>query len=497
MVYRFRFQKTEARPNGVEMHGAYAVGADSVPVRAELRCENGEVLCETRSHDPIGLSLLWPVPGFGTVQLETTRLPPRDQPYQLEIELARQRLLRLNLKREEWGLFDYDGMEEITAQIDDARRQFILALQHADDAKLAAAYAEKSLLLSMIAAERLTQFHARIFLNRRQQTGGFARQFMGVRAPNLQPKVVLARRLQEAFDFVRVPLVWREILPKEQEPKYELADAWIKGCVATGLAVRGGPLLNFGVQSVPDWMYIWENDYDSILDYARDHIRRTVQRYAGHVSSWVAASGLHGDNVFTFNFEQIMDLTRMAATVTKQAAPRAQVILDIMQPWGEYYARNQRTVPPLLYADMIVQSGIPFDAFGLQFVFGISSDGYHLRDLLQVSTLIDRLANLGKPLHITALCVPSIGAASAGSGSSAGGDWRGPWSDQSQADFLVAFSEVALSKPYVESICLEALSDSPGNGIPSGGVWREDLTPKTAFTRLVELRRRLQKEAAK
>jgi hypothetical protein len=348
----------------------------------------------------------------------------------------------------------------------------------------------------MVAAERMSQFHANIFLTRRQQTGGFSKQFLGVAAPSQPPKIVLARRLQEAFDFVRVPVTWRDVQPKEQDQNYDTADAWVKGCAATGLAVRGGPLLNFGVQSVPDWMYIWENDYESIHDYARDHIRRTAQRYAGQVSSWIAASGLNGENVFTFNFEQIMELTRMAATVTKQAAPRAQVVLDITQPWGEYYARNQRTVPPLLYAEMIVQSGIAFDAFGLQFLFGIGSDGYHLRDLLQISTLIDRLANLGKPLHVTALCVPSIGAAG-GRGPAGGGDWRGVWSDQTQADFLVAFSEIALSKPYVESICLEALCDSPGNGIPAGGVWREDLTPKPAFTRLVEFRRRLQKEPAK
>lgn len=496
-MYRFQWQPNAQRPATPELQGAYAVGAEGVPVRAEIRQTAGEIRCETRNHDPIGLSLLWAVPGFGTVQLETTRLPPREQPYQLETELARQRLLRISLKREEWGLFDYPGMEEISRQFDEARAQFILALQHADDHAAAAAYADKSLLLSMIAAERMSQFHASIFLSRRQQTGGFPRHALGVSAPALPPKVVLARRIQEAFDFVRVPMVWREVQPKEQEVSYETPDTWVKAAAAAGLAARGGPLLNLGVRFVPDWMYIWENDFESILDYVREHVRRTVQRYANQVTSWIAASGVHADNVFSLTFEQIMEMTRVAASVAKQTAPRSTVLIDIVQPFGEYYARNQRTVPPLLYADMAVQSGIPFDAFGLQFVYGISSDGYHLRDLLQLSSLIDRLANLGKPLHITAVAAPSMGAAAARDLPRAGGEWRGPWTDQAQADWMLAFYEMALSKPYVESVCLESLCDSPHHAVPSGGVWREDLTPKPAYLRLVEFRRRLQRESAR
>jgi hypothetical protein len=182
----------------------------------------------------------------------------------------------------------------------------------------------------------------------------------------------------------------------------------------------------------------------------------------------------------------------MAVTLTKQLAPRAQVIVDLTQPWGEYYARNQRTVPPLLYADMAVQSGIQFDAFGLQFLFGIDSGGYRLRDLLQVSALIDRLANLGKPIHITAMGVPSAtGAATDNTGASTGGQWHGPWSDQTQADWMVAVTEIALSKPYVESVCVDLLADGLGSGIPSAGVLREDLTPKPALASLAEVRRRL------
>ncbi len=476
-----------------DLRGAHLVGADGVPVRGEVHPANGLVCCETRDSEPLALSLLWPVKDFGTVQLETTRLPPRDASYHLPLELARHRLMRVSQKREEWGLFDYPGMQELSAPIDQAGRLFIQALQHSADPRQATRFANDSLSLGMRASEQMCRLHASVFLERRQQSGGFTRPFIGVSLPSGTAKVGLTRRLPQTFDFVRLPLVWREIQPKEQGSRFQVNDAWVKACASAKMAVRGGPLLNFGVQSVPDWMYLWENDYEAIADFAREHIRRTVQHYGDRIDSWIAVSGLHADQAFSFNFEQIMELTRMAVTLTKQFAPRAQVIVDLTQPWGEYYARNQRTVPPLLYADMAVQSGIQFDAFGLQFLFGIDSGGYRLRDLLQVSALIDRLANLGRPIHITGMGVPSAaGAATENTGAPAGGQWHGPWSDQTQADWMVAVSEIALSKPYVESVCVDLLADGLGSGIPSGGVLHEDLTPKPALASLAEVRRRLQ-----
>lgn len=493
-VHRFAFYPSDHHKRPPDLHGAHLVGNDGVPVRAEITLEKGTIRCTPRMQDPVGLSLLWPVPGFGTIQLQTTRLPPREEPYNLHLELARHQLMRLTVKREEWGLFDYSGMDEIAARVDRCRDAFILALQHADQPAVAARYADESLLEGMWAAEAMSRLHASIFLTRRQQAGGFNRPFLGACVEGGEVPAALLRQLGTAFDFVCVPFVWRQIQPTEQAPNYDAVEACIKGCAGARLTLRGGPLLNFGVTSVPDWMYIWENDFESVYEAAREYVERTVRRYAKQISSWIVVSGLQADNVFGFSFEQTMELTRMAATITKQIAPRAQVLIDLTQPWGEYYARNQQTVPPLLYADMAVQGGISFDGFGLQFLFGIGSDGFYLRDPFQVSALLDRLANLGKPLHVTALSVPSRPPAADSIG--AGGEWHAPWSEDTQAEWLTTLTEIALSKPFVETVCLQRLVDRPDDVIAGGGLFREDLNPKAAFTRLVELRKRLLSEPA-
>lgn len=477
----------EGSDHPLDLRGAYLVGIDGVPVRGDLRIKGNAITCKPRSQEPLGLSVLWPVDGYGTVQLETTRLPPREKPYHLHVELVRHRLMRISMKREEWGLFDYPGVENIAARIDQARGLFLEALQETDDPSAAARLADRALALALAASEELCCFHASVFLGRRRQSGGFSRSFLGVSLPPAVPTAALTKRFSEVFDFVQLPFVWRDIQTDEKTTSYDATDRWMKTCRKAKAAVRGGPVLNFGVQSVPDWMHVWENDYDVIAGFAREHVRRTVQRYAGQIGTWIAASGLHADNVFAFNFEQIIDLTRMAANITRQAAPEAQVVIDLTQPWGEYFARNQRTAPPMLYAEIAVQSGISFDAFGLQFVFGLDSDGFHPRDMLQISSLIDRLANLGKPIHITAATVPSSAAPT--------GTADRPWSDSLQADWFADFGAVALSKPYVESICLQTLTDGVCTGIPGGGVLHADLTPKPAFERLAELHRELVAEA--
>jgi hypothetical protein len=466
-----------------DLRGAYIVGIDGVPVRGDLHVNGTTITCESRSQEALAISVLWPVKGHGVLQLQTTRLPTRDQSYNLHVELVRERLMRILAKREEWGLFDYPGVEKISDKIDRARELFVKSLQQADDPPTAARSADRALHVAMEASDDLCRFHASVFLERRRQAGGFAREFLGVGLLPAAPPKALIRGFSKVFDFVQIPFVWRDIQRDEQSSDYSAIDQWVAAGAKAGLKVRGGPVLSFGVQSVPDWMYVRENDYEAVAGFAREHVRRSVQRYAGKIDTWIVASGLHADNVFSFNFEHIIDLTRMAVNVTRQVAPRAQIVLDLTQPWGEYFARNQRTAPPTLYAEMAVQSGIGFDAFGLQLVFGLDSEGFHLRDMLQISTLIDKLANLGKPLHVTAVTVPSDGSAAGLSGDD--------WTEERQAGWLANFCEVALSKPYIECVCLQTLTDSVCTGVPTGGVLRADLSTKPVFKRLADVRRGL------
>ncbi len=486
----------------VNLAGAYVVGTDDVPLRADISFKDGVIMCNKRAAGPAGLALLWEVPGAGRIMLETIRVPERDRPYILQIELARARLMRINRKLEDWGLLDYAGVEDVAAQIARGRETLIKALK-ANAPADAAALGNQALSLAVQASERLTSYHAGVFLGRRKQVGGFGRCVFGCSVPLDKPTEAIRKRLTGAFDFATVPIVWRDIEPSEQAFKWKPLDAWIEALAKHQIPMKGSALLSFSERHVPDWLYIWEHDFDTIRDLAFEHVRRVINRYGQYIQTWDVISGVHANNCFTFNFEQLMELTRMTAALTKQVSPPSTAIINLVAPWGEYYARNQRTIPPLLYADMAVQSGVNFDAFGLQFYFGPAVDGMFVRDMFQISSLLDLFAKLGKPLHVTAVEVPSDSVTTDAADETSdpvpiqGGQWHQPWSEQIQSEWLRQFLEVALSKPFVEAVSWHSLTDHCRQMVPHGGLLRSDLTPKAAYVQMAKMRSEIQGVAKK
>jgi hypothetical protein len=177
----------------------------------------------------------------------------------------------------------------------------------------------------------------------------------------------------------------------------------------------------------------------------------------------------------------------------KALLPNSRTLVTITQPFGEYHARKPQSVPPLAYAEMVAQAGINFEAFGVEIEMGVPSPGRFTRDLFQLSCLLDRFSTLGRPLFITAIGAPGQSTPDPGDKSegrldpSAGGQWHRPWDPELQAEWMEAVYHLALSKPYVESICWSDLADIRP-GLPGGGLLDDVLRPKPAFTKLQAMR---------
>lgn len=497
------YSKGQPTPQ-LSLQGAYLVGSDGVPLRGEIRFANGQIVCTKRTAGPAALALPWHVRGFGTIVQETVRLQERDRPYNLHAELVRGRLMRVAQKREDWGLFDYEGSEAISARIDKARDLLIQALQ-AETGPEIAELGDQALCEGVAAGEELSLFHAEIFLSRRIQSGAFSPCPLGCVVDLKNFSEPYLKRIIEGFDFISLPVHWRTIEHKEQEFSWLHLERWVEWATRNRIPIKAGPLVAFDEYSLPDWLYIWEHDFEHVRDLTTEHVRRVVKRYSHAVQEWHVICGLHANNDFNFNFERIMELTRLVTSLTKQLAPRATTVLDIVAPWGEYYARNQRTIPPLLYADMAVQSAINFDALGLHFYFGRSTEGMYVRDMFQISSILDRFSNLGKPMHVSAVQVPSSVLPAEPAKDQpmpaepihGGGYWHGEWNEAIQAKWLKQFHLVALSKPFVESVTWRDLIDPrtvstlPGASLPTGGLIREDGTPKAAFRTLLKVRKEI------
>jgi GH35 family endo-1,4-beta-xylanase len=489
LMLQFEVHHDGAPAKDIDLSGAYLFGQDGIPMRAEISAQDGLILCEKRPGGASGLALLWDAGQAGRLLLPTCRLPDRDKPYNLSLELARAQTMRIAQKREDWGLFDYADAEALNAEYDVVRGKLIAALKaRGPDAS---ALADDALLAGLALGERMSLYHADIFINRRKAAGGGAmRMAFGCTADLSCAAPACQERLRETFDFLSIPMPWKQIEPKERTYEYDRIDAWTAWAARNRKAVHAGPLLSFHPTHLPDWLYLWENDYDALREMVYEHIQRTVKRYEKSVHYWKVVCGIHASNDFNLTFEQLMELTRMTCQLVKKASPRSMAIIEMVMPWSEYYARNQRSIPLLLYADMAVQSGVKFDAFGLQFCTGAPVDGHYLRDLLQISSMLDEFVVFGKPLHITACQAPSDvtpDATDAWSGQAdvaKAGHWHLPWSQRLQAEWLQAFYRIGMSKPFVESICWRDLSDSLSHYIPHGGLLDGNNEPKLAYKEL-------------
>jgi hypothetical protein len=491
-LLRFEVYRDGALAKEVDLSGAYVFGQDAIPVRADIAFLNGIVSCIKRVPGACGLSLLWPARTAGTYMLSTTRLPEMDRPYNLNVELARGQVMRICQKIEEWGLFDYPEAQDLNDEFEKVRALFIDALKSDTPARMAET-ADEALDRGITLGERLALFHAEVFLARRRSPNA-ARPAMGCVVDLFSTAEVYQDLLRDACDVVTLPMPWKHTEPKERVFQYTQTDTWINWATRARKRIHAGPLLSFQQANLPDWLYIFEHDYDTLRDLIYEHIQRIVRRYERQVRTWIVASGISAHNSFNLSFDQLMELTRMSCLLVKKLAPRSAVLIDLVMPWGEYYARNQRTIPPLLYADMAVQSGVKFDGFGLNMCMGVPVDGFYVRDLLQISSLLDEFVLLGKPVHVTACQVPSDilhdqwdawdGKFSADDA----GRWHAPWSQRLQAEWLSAFARLAVSRPVVESICWRDMCDYEGHYLPHGGLCRSNSEPKLSYREMRNFR---------
>src|SRR5690606_6060860 len=273
----------------------------------------------------------------------------------------------------------------------------------------------------------------------------------------------MQQALQQSCDFLSVPMRWAHLEPREGEYSFKNTDRGIEWAVRkANMPITAGPLIDFADGATPEWLSIWENDYETLRDLIYEHVKQIVTRYRRTVTWWTAVSGLPLSRSFRLRYEQIMDLTRVCVLATRKLHPKAKVQIEVAQPFGEYAAAKDGIMGPLLYADVVSQSGIQIDAIALRLEVGRPAPGAAARDLMMLSDLLDRYAELAKPL-----CVSGLGAASeqpvadVAAGQAEPGRWRGGWSRETQAQWLEAMGAIAMAKPYVHSVCWQGLADSP------------------------------------
>jgi Glycosyl hydrolase family 10 len=460
--------------------GAYLFGGDGLGVRrAQITFKDGLVDCTKPNLETAGLALLWPIEGFGRVLLPTTCLPERERPYNLNVELARAKLMQIVNKREDWLFFN--NIEGLTDLLKEAQDLFIQAIQNISIPSEASKLADESLKKAVIFSEKLAIKQAESLFKTRSRSHGFGRGCFGCKADPVQiNNPVYIERLMQLFGSVTIPINWAQIEPHKGIYDFSKIDACVEVLAKKKLALSAGPLLCFSEEYLPDWLLQSGAGFEKIRETAYQFVSSVVSRYAGVIRAWYAISGLNALNHFAFGFEQILEMTRAANMAVKQASDRALKIIEVCNPWGEYYTAAPNSIPPLIYMDMAVQSGINFDAFGLQIRLGRNQSGMHIRDMMQISAILDYFAPIAKPFYITDVEVPSQDGDGPLNGRVAG-IWHDQWNQSLQGQWIEQFYKIALSKPFVSAITYSDILDSDHSMIPHSGLLTSRLEPKESF----------------
>lgn len=466
--------------------GAYLFGTDGISIRrAKIVFSDGCVECIRPNLETAGLAVLWPIEDFGRILLPTTCLPERERPYILNVELARAKLMQITNRREDWSFFDdLEGLEVIAKESQDL---FVQAIQCIRDPAAAAKLADASLRKATIYSEKLAVRQGKSLFDKRRKSPGFGRGCLGCRVePNLLSQPKYMERLLESFASVTLPVNWARIETRQGHYDFSLIDSCMSLLNHKKIVISAGPLLQFTEDHLPDWLLRSGVGFEKMREMAYQFVSKVVARYAGVVHRWYVISGMNAFNQFNFNFEQILEMTRAANMAVRAAGSRGVRIVEVASPWGEYYATTPNSIPPFVYMDMVVQSGTSFDAFALQVRFGKDETGLHLRDMMQISSILDCFAPIAKPLYITDVEVPSEN----GTGKfnpEAAGVWHRKWDQAHQGQWLERFYRIALSKPFVEAVNYGSLADGDGGTIHRSGLLSQDLEPKESLEVLKKL----------
>jgi hypothetical protein len=465
-----------------------AGGYDNAPAVTHAAVEAGQLVLSRDSTESGYVQVPWDVPGVGHVVAASATLAERHDPYDLLLELARGKVNQLRSQAADWA---FSGIEPSPALHDELRavsRRFATAATEPDAAAareaarltLAAAGAAASQLVAEYTGHLMQARHARL---PKLETA------LGVRLNGSVPPAA-SPAVTAALNSAVLPLTWRTVEPTESNYRWEMADTALAWAERNGLRVTAGPLIDFSPRGLPDWLWLWEGDLQSLASFMCDYVETAVGRYRGRIRRWQLSAAANLGAVLKLAEDDFLWLSARLAEAAWQVDSGLELTIGLAQPWGDELARREFNYSPFIFADTLIRAGLKLAAIDLEWFAGYRPRGSYCRDVLDASRLLDLTAHLGVPVQVT-LAYPAAAGSDALADPALGvgaGHWAGGYSIESQADWAESFARLALSKAYVRAVNWAHLTDGEDHVLPHAGLLDPAGRPRPALERLRHLR---------
>ncbi|MEY4181432.1 MAG: hypothetical protein RLZZ217_58 [Planctomycetota bacterium] len=472
---------TSAKAVQPTLSQAYTLGHDETPLPAAVSMADGELRCQVEQQRSAGVCLGFDS-GAGTTMVSTCLLQLRDAPYRLVLELARNQIRLCLAKCDDWLFADHPLAQPALKRLDRARALFTEAMVERDFMR--AEQASRMALAEAIAAsEALALAHAQAALRIRYGSKGASRSATGIRIDLSMDPQRLAPVLAE-IDLLIVPTPWRALEPQPGAFEFTQLDRWIQYAAKAGKRILLGPLLDLSEEALPIWMIPKRNDEAALRDRHASFCSAVIRRYGAAVGMWITAVGLNECRFVQLRPEAMVDLCRRVTVAIRQLLPKARLMVELAHPWGEDVASSRGAVPPLRWVQMLIDEGVRFDAVGVRVLQGVEDRGGMVRDLLQVSAMLERFVHLKVPIMLTAVGLPSSGRLGPA------GAWRGAPSPDLQARWLTSIITIGLSKRFIETVCWGQLVDADASQ-PAMGLLTAAGKAKPSWEQFCAIRKRL------
>jgi hypothetical protein len=280
------------------------------------------------------------------------------------------------------------------------------------------------------------------------------------------------------------------LAPSEGQYRWDLFDAQLAWCRRNRLAIEAGPLIEFRQGAIPDWLWLWEGDFETISGLIADFVRQAVSRYRGKVPLWNVVHRAASGEVLGLTEEEQVRVAARAVQIAHQTDPSAQLIIGVDRPWAEWMGSSHFQLGPLHLCDYLLRAELGISGVAIEIAPGYSTPGSHIRDLFELSRLLDLYSLLNVPLYLW-MAFPSADGPDPNAEPGIRvetSQWPSPPNEASQAAWGAKWIAMAVAKPFVRTVSWLQSSDALPHIYPHGGLIRPNQTAKPLVSWMQSLR---------
>lgn len=482
---RFRVHdRNRIAPGGLQR--IYVAGIEEVPWSTRAYWDGDLLVVERFNNESGSVYVPWQVEGQGTRLLNTATLMERERPYLLEVELARGLLHRVRNRLFLWEWLGLVADPPLREKLHDATREFALAATSQDEHAEAAVAANRSLTHTLATAEALVEAYSQQAIAARKRSSPLT-TLMGVSLGPETPSVEVRRQLVDACNIVQLPISWKAVEQREGRRDWKATDEQLTWAQKAGMKIAAGPLLRLDDWGLPDWMVLWEGDFENLAGLMLDHVKAVVSRYMGRVHLWHVSSRVNTSKAMGLEEEQRLHLVAQALDVVRQIDPRTPVVVSFDQPWAEYLSQQDEDLAPLHYADALVRADLGVSGFGLEINTGYHPGGCSQRATFELGRLLDQWSIWGLPLMVT-LTTPSSAEPDPLAKRKAEVELLGQNLASPQHDWAASVLPLLLARNTVQVVFWNQLSDAQPHEFPHGGLFDSEGKAKSTLSLMRDLR---------